>query len=98
MNGVDLRLDNEVSLDGLHIALVVNNADPKAIERVRVRVLGVHDMTNEDPENSLWAEHCAPMKSESGEIPDIGDYVYVMFLQNCPTTIVWLGYVRYIQG
>ena len=98
MLGYDQKLDNEVSLAGLHIALVVENMDPKALERVRVRVLGVHDMSNEDPENSLWAEHCAPSKSTSGEIPDKGDYVYVMFLQDNPTTIIWLGWVRYIKG
>lgn len=98
MLGHEYKFDHETDLSGLYIALVVDNADPKAIERVRVRVLGVHDMTNEDPENSVWAEHCAPSKSTSGEVPDIGDYVYVMFLQGSPTTIIWLGWVRYIKG
>ena len=91
-------LDNEVSLSGIYIALVVNRLDPKALERIRVRVIGVHDMTNTDPENSVWAEHIRPSKQRSGEIPDVGDYVYVMFLQNNPNTILWLGWVNYIKG
>lgn len=98
MFGYELELTNEVDLGGLFIGLVVDNADPKAIERVRVRVLGVHDMDNTIKENSIWAQHIAPSKSNSGEIPDIGDYVYVMFLQKDPQMPLWLGWVRVIEG
>lgn len=98
MFGKELKLDNEVNLNGIFIGLVVDNADPKALERVRVRVLGVHDMDNETKENSIWAQHLAPSKSNSGEIPDVDDYVYVMFLQGDPQTPLWLGWCRVIEG
>jgi hypothetical protein len=68
------------------------------MERVRVRVLGVHDMTNKKKANSMWANHCAPSKSNSGEVPDIGDMIYVSFLQNNPMNIIWWGWVRGISG
>jgi hypothetical protein len=96
MQGKEFGLKNEVELSGLFIAEVINNADPKAIERVRVRVFGVHDMENKDPENSVWAQHCAPSKGSSGEIPDAGDYIYVMFLQNDFMNPIWIGWLRYI--
>lgn len=96
MLGYEHRLDNEVSLHGLFIAEVINRKDPKALERVRVRVFGVHDMENKDPENSVWAAHCAPSKGKSGEIPDEGDYVYVMFMQGDPMSPIWLGWTRTI--
>ena len=98
MFGYEHRLDNEVDLGGIFIGLVVDNADPKAIERVRVRVIGVHDMDNTSKDNSIWAQHIAPSKSNSGEVPDIDDYIYIMFLQKDPLSPVWLGWVRTIQG
>lgn len=86
----------DVNLSGIFLAKVIENKDPKALERVRVRVLGVHDFENKDPRNSVWAQHCAFSKGTSGEIPDIDDFVYVMFFQNDPMNIVWLGWARTI--
>lgn len=87
----------EVNLSGIFIGKVVDNADPKALERIKIRVIGVHDMENEDKKNSIWAAHLAPSKSNSGEIPDIDDFLYVTFLQNDPSSCVWLGWVRVIK-
>lgn len=98
MFGLEYNLNNEIDLGGMFIGLVVENMDPKAMERVRVRVIGVHDMTNEDPNNSIWANHVAYSKSNSGEIPDKGDYVYIMFLQRSPMHPCWLGWVRVLEG
>jgi hypothetical protein len=98
MFGIEHSLDNEVDLGGIFIALVVDNMDPKALERVRVRVLGVHDMDNKIKDNSIWANHIAPSKSKSGEIPDIDDYVYVQFLQKDPMCPIWLGWLRWKKG
>ena len=98
MFGKELRLDVETTLSGLFLAQVVDNKDPKAMERVKVRVLGVHNMENDIPENSIWASHIAPSKLTTGEIPEVGDWLYVMFIQNDPMSCVWLGWVRYIQG
>lgn len=94
MLGRELNTDSEASLSGVFIAEVINNLDPKGIERVRVRVIGVHDMDNNDPKNSVWANHCAFSKGTSGEIPDIGDFIYVMFIQNDPMAIIWMGWTR----
>lgn len=98
MFGHEHSINNEVNLSGLFIGLVVDNMDPKALERVKIRVLGVHDIENEDEENCIWAAHIAPSKQSSGEIPDVGDFVYVMFMQNNPMNPCWLGWVRCIEG
>lgn len=98
MFGKELNLDNETDLGGIFIGLVIENQDPKALERVRVRVIGVHDMTNEDKNNSIWASHVAPSKSNSGEIPDVGDYLYIMFIQRSPMSPCYIGYVRTLEG
>jgi hypothetical protein len=86
---------SDVSLKGIKLALVVDTADPLCLERIRVRVLGVHDMTNEEKDNSIWALHLAPSKSSSGEIPDVKDWVYVMFAdeEDCHSAI-WVGWAR----
>lgn len=97
MLGYELKLTSEVDLTGIFIAKVIDNMDPKALERVRVRVLGVHNMDIEDNENSVWAHHMAYSKSNSGEIPDIGDWLYVTFLNKDPMSIIWLGWVRTIK-
>jgi hypothetical protein len=98
MFGYELSLNNEADLGGIFIALVVDNKDPKALERIKVRVLGVHDIENTNKDNSIWANHVAPSKSNSGEIPDINDFVYVMFLQKDPSACCWLGWLRTIEG
>lgn len=98
MFGYELKLDNEVDLGGVFIGLVVDNMDPKALERVCVRVIGVHDMSNQSKDNAIWAQHIAPSKSNSGEIPNIGDFLYVMFLQKDPNAALWLGWTRNIEG
>lgn len=89
---------SDANLAGIHIALVVDNQDPKCCERVKVRVIGIHDMQNDVPENSIWAQHMAPSKGTSGEVPRAGDFVYVMFrdIQD-PMSCLWMGYVRTIS-
>lgn len=96
MFGKEYSFESDIDLHGLYIGLVVNNSDPKALERIRVRVLGVHDMENEDEENAVWCSHIGPSKSASGEVPDKDDFVYVQFIQGDPMNPVWLGWVRTI--
>lgn len=98
MFSYEYQYNSEVNLNGIFIGLVVDNADPKALERIKVRVLGVHDMENEDPENCIWCSHIAPSKSNSGELPDKDDFVYVTFLQGDPMNALWLGWCRTIEG
>lgn len=98
MFGYELKTDNEIDLGGIFIGQVIDNADPKALERIRVRVIGVHDMDNTSKDNSIWAQHIAPSKSNSGEIPDVDDFVYIMFFQKDPNAALWLGWVRVIEG
>ena len=96
MNGFEHRQDgSDVSLVGIKIALVVDNMDQKGIERVKVRIPGVHDMTITEVENAIWAQHIAPSKYVSGHIPDKGDWVYVQFMNpKDPMSALWLGFVR----
>ena len=89
---------NEIDLSGLFIGLVIDRIDPKKLERIKVRVIGVHDMENEKPENSVWCSKLATSKSKSGEIPDVGDYVYIMFLGKDPMNPIYLGWVKGLQG
>ncbi len=97
MFGKEYSYDSDTDLKGVFIGLVVTNYDSKALERIRVRVIGVHDMENESDDNAIWAQHCAPSKSSSGEIPDVGDFVYVMFIQGDPMNAIWLGWCRVIS-
>jgi hypothetical protein len=88
-------LHSEPTLDGLYLAKVIENSDPLCLERVKVRVLGVHDWDNEDKENSIWAMHLAPSKQSSGEIPDPEDWLWVTFIRpDDPMSCLWLGWAR----
>ena len=102
MYGIDMGLNgSDCDLSGIKIAKVVNNADPKAQERVYVRVIGVHDMDpkrDSDPDYGIWANHCAYSKAASGEIPDVNDFVYVMFPDlSDPNHCLWIGWCRFSQ-
>ena len=89
------KFNSVILLRGLKIAEVVANEDPKLQERILVRVLGVHNTSNTTIENSVWAHHCAPTRDGAGDLPEPGDYVYVMFPDpSNPMAIVWLGFVR----
>lgn len=96
MHGKDFQLFNsECSLNGIKIAEVVDNNDPKAMERVLVRVIGVHEMENTKLENAIWADRIAFSKFSSGDIPDVGDYLYVVFPDSTnPMKVLWLGWLR----
>jgi len=86
---------SDVDLRGIHIAEVIDNNDPKAMERVLVRVVGIHDLENKKLDNAVWADRLAFSKYSSGDIPDVGDYIYVMFpFHKEPMKIIWLGWVR----
>jgi len=85
----------EMVLAGIKEALVVENRDPKAQERVLVRVLGVHNMDTDEIGNAIWAKHCAPTRNSSGDLPEKGDWVYVLFPDKSdPMNCLWLGFVR----
>ena len=91
-------LFSDVSLEGLHIGIVTENRDPTAKERVKVWIIGIHD-GEPSKENSIWAERIKFSKYESGDIPDIGDEVWVMFRnKNDFMSAVWLGWVVTNKG
>jgi len=100
MNGKDFNpYGSDVDLRGIHIALVVDNNDPKAMERVLVRVMGIHDMSDTSLKNAIWADRLAFSKYSSGDIPDKDDYLYVQFPdRKNPMWIIWLGWVRSLKG
>lgn len=86
---------SDVYLGRIFLALVVDNMDSTSKERIKVRVLGVHDMTNEEKDNSIWAGRICPSKNTSGDIPDPDDWVYVTFMNpNDPMSCLWLGWAR----
>lgn len=95
MKAEETKFANLGLLRGLKIAEVVTSADPKSQERVLVRVIGVHNLQNKSVDNGVWAHHCAPTRTGAGDLPEPGDYVYVIFPEaNNPMAIVWLGHVR----
>jgi len=96
MRQLDWRTDgSDRSLNGIHIAKVIDNNDPKAMERVLVRVIGIHDMDNDKLENAVWADRIAFSKYSSGDIPDVDDFIYIIFPNpKDPMKILWLGWVR----
>ena len=96
MKNIDWRTNgSDRLLNGIHIAKVVDNNDPKSMERVLVRVIGIHNMDNETIENAIWADRVAFSKFSSGDIPDKDDYLYVIFPNpNDSMKILWLGWVR----
>lgn len=95
MLGKEDSFNSNIELGGLKIAYVVSNEDPKCQERVLVRVLGIHNLEIDSMDNGIWAYHCAPYRSTSGDLPEEGDYVYVLFPNRVdPMNIVWLGFAR----
>jgi len=89
---------SDVILGGIHIAKVIDNNDPKAMERVLVRIIGIHNMENETVDNAIWADRIAFSKFSSGDIPDKGDFLYVIFPDRDPMRVLWLGWVRSISS
>jgi len=98
-----MRHFSNVVLDGLHRAVVLNNDDEFGRERLFVRVLDVHDIKDlgtikQKNDYGVWIEHCAPSSSVSGDIPEVGEEVWMLFLGDIesfnPTQGVWLGVVR----
>jgi len=95
MKGAELGIDSVPDLSGIWIAQVHSNEDFKMQERVLVRVLGLHNVNNKTDENCIWANHCSPIRSGSGDLPEPDDWVYVMFPdKRDPMTCLWLGYVK----
>jgi len=90
----------DVSLSGIFVAKVLKNKDNFVRERLYVRVIGVHDISDnfKDKDYGIWVEHCTPSLYRTGDIPDIDDDVYIMFLNNNadelnPNAGIWLGCV-----
>ena len=103
---------NDVNLGGLFIAQVIGADDPQAKGRLRVRVIGVHDLSADSPNYSnkdyyIWAYRIAPDQNTTPTSPLTKTkqllqrdnftttdpvYVYVMFMNNDPTSCFWLGY------
>ncbi len=95
MFGQENDVQGLTGLEGIKIAQVVSNADPKCQERILIRVLGQHNMNNDTYENAIWANHCSPFRDASGDLPEKYDFVYVLFPnKNDPMSVIWLGFVR----
>ena len=84
----------------LYIGKVLNNVDNEyKQERIFVRVLGFHDISDNfsDKSYGIWVNNGLAIKNFSGYIPDIDDYVYIMFVNgdNDPMHAIYLGVVRH---
>lgn len=75
---------------GLYHGVIVNNADPKVLGRVTVKVNGVHE------EESGWAIPFGFMGAGSAQrgafdVPPVGSDVFVMYLGGDPERPYWTG-------
>lgn len=95
MYGSDDPIFPNADLRGWKHAQVVSNEDPKSQERVLVRVMGIHNMANTDTDNAIWAHHCAPTRTASGDLPEPGDWLYGHFVNTKDfMAFIWFGFVR----
>lgn len=86
-------------LDGLYRARVEDNADPKKIGRVRVRIPKIHGTPDDSTlftalEDLPWAVPCfagAGYEFGSVVIPEVGEYVFVAFEGGEKSRPVYLG-------
>lgn len=85
----------EISLNGVFRGRVLDNQDPYNQERLLVSIPAVHDA-----DVGVWANHCSPSNSFSGDVPSPGTTVFVMFLNDFygepnPNDCIWLGQSNY---
>lgn len=83
------------NLSGIYRALVLDNQDPYNQERLFVQVNSIHDEGI-----GVWAEHISYSNRISGDIPAVGDIVFVSFIKNYhnehnPNDCVWHGLSNY---
>lgn len=84
-------------INGIFRARVTNNADPEKLGRVQVRVPMLHGASASDgvSDSSLpWATGCFPSAGYnfgSFVVPEIGEYVFVIFEDNDTSKPVYLG-------
>jgi hypothetical protein len=69
---------------GIYRATVLNNQDPEQRGRVQVLVPAIAG------QGSGWAAACRPVGG-GGQVPAVGDTVWVMFENGDPSYPVWLG-------
>ena len=82
------------NLEGIKIAEVVSNEDPKLQGRLLIRILGTHNLANKSLDNAIWANHCAPTR-DGGVDAEPGDFVYGVFMnKRDPMHFIWFGFVR----
>ena len=98
--GYNGELRNPSDVGGIYRARVENNKDPLKLGRVQVRIPMFHGMGLEDgiSNDSLpWAVFCsnngAGYNYGSFIVPEIGEYVMVMFEDNDPDKPVYIGSV-----
>jgi hypothetical protein len=72
---------------GIYRGVVVNNADPMGLLRLKVNVPSVH------PQNvSVWANPCKSASYQT--IPSNGDMVWILFEEGAPDKPVWMGVIK----
>lgn len=90
-------LRNSKNINGLYRARVENNIDPLGIGRVQVRVPIIHGIVSQggiSSANLPWATMCslsAGYNYGTYIVPEIGEYVFVMFEDGDTNKPVYLG-------
>lgn len=88
---------------GFKRAVIINNEDPLKMERVKVRVIGIHPPNSDSgitiPDEALpWAEKAGPLFGEGGissggmfSVPRIGSVVWVFFEADNPQIPIYFA-------
>lgn len=85
---------------GTYRGIVISNADPKGLGRIRFKCAAINMANDEDVPTNYWAWPCLPglgADAETGQVsghwfvPDVGSNVYVQFENGDPNLPIWIG-------
>lgn len=90
----DLKENHKEKVTGVYHAKVTGHNDPLFLDRVQVRVYGIHtdDESLLPNDKCVWAEVLAPYKMAIS--PTTGDEVYVLFLNDDPNRPLVIGEMK----
>jgi hypothetical protein len=87
-----------MNFNQINIAKVISNKDDLKRERIFVRVVGVHDMNDDNSNNGIWLENGLSTPFTSGYIPEVDSFVYMQFFNERIDKGIYMGTVRHNLG